>query len=52
MSSIGEAELKKFYERVGNYILQNYKRSEYIENKVNHNQKNRYNEKYKETGVS
>lgn len=39
ISSIKEVELKKFYERVGNYILQNYKRSEYIENKVNHNQK-------------
>ena len=52
ISSIKEAELKKFYERVGNYILQNYKMSEYIENKVNHNQKSRYNEKYKETGVS
>ena len=30
ISSIKEAELNKFYERVGNYILQNYKKSEYI----------------------
>ena len=39
ISSIKEAELKKFYERVGNYILQNYKKTEYIEDKNNDNQK-------------
>lgn len=39
ISSIKEAELKKFYERVGNYILQNYKKTEYIEDKTNDNQK-------------
>ena len=30
ISSIKEAEINKFYERVGNYILQNYKKTEYL----------------------
>lgn len=34
ISSIKEAELNKFYERVGNYILQNYKKSEYIYDQI------------------
>lgn len=34
ISSIKEAELNKFYERVGNYILQNYKKSEYTYNQT------------------
>lgn len=35
ISSIKEVELNKFYERVGNYILQNYKKSEYIYDQTN-----------------
>lgn len=34
ISSIKEAELNRFYERVGNYILQNYKKSEYTYNQT------------------
>lgn len=41
LATIKEAELEKFYAKVGNYILQNYKKTEYVEstskdsNKVN-----------------
>ena len=41
VATIKEAELEKFYSKVGNYILQNFKKTEYVEeskkdgNKVN-----------------
>lgn len=31
VATIKEAELEKFYSKVGNYILQNYKKTEYVE---------------------
>lgn len=54
VATIKEAELEKFYSKVGNYILQNYKKTEYVEeskkdeNKVNLPSKNKkvYKKKY------
>lgn len=54
IATIKEAELEKFYSKVGNYILQNFKKTEYVEeskkdgNKVNlpYKPKKTYKKKY------
>ena len=45
ISSIKEAELNKFYERVGNYILQNYKKNEYIYDQTNSKKSSSFSKK-------
>lgn len=45
ISSIREAELKKFYERAGNYILQNYKKNQSVNTHTDNWAFDRYNHK-------